>query len=346
MSQTLNVKHRKKKIAVLDIERPDRIIYEDAKPSRMILKNGDTCVSGCINCMNPRCINLLSIELVCNSFPDMSHDMNISVCPVDAITSGEENIVIDERKCFGCGLCVDRCPIGAIHIEDGKARLNQASPSIMKWLPLTSNNIKIQKKFLKDISFPIKVGLMQIENNAVMRDIYHRINRLTQYQQNILARNLMLIIGGEASLSRQGDVFTRMDGYYATGTQEGVMEIETGQDMLDVSRALLDDIAVLNVRYGISKKKNHPLAICLNLPNKRTDYWQVVKDIRVVTDVRISTVTFGMLLLVLWNFDTIDDFDQFYIDVDNDSLRGKLSAYLEKRIRISEGYLGILENNK
>ena len=60
----------------------------------------------------------------------------------------------------------------------------------------------------------------------------------------------------------------------------------------------------------------------------------------------IMMVTFGMLLIVLWNFDTIDDFDQFYIDVDNSSLRKKLEAYLDKKIRISTGYLGILENSK
>jgi len=32
-------------------------------------------------------------------------------------------IRIDEEKCDGCGLCVDACHEGAIHIEDGKARL-------------------------------------------------------------------------------------------------------------------------------------------------------------------------------------------------------------------------------
>ena len=184
-------------------------------------------------------------------------------------------------------------------------------------MPVTNSNIQLQKMFLKQISFPYKYGLMQKESDSVMNRIYKQIGNLSQYQQNILAKNLMLIIGGEASLSRQGDVYNRMDGYYATGNQEGVMEIETGQDMLDVSRALLDDIAVLNVRYSISKTMNHPLAICLSLPNRRTDYWQVIKDIRNVTSIGISTVTFGMLLIVLWNFDTIDDFDQFYIDVDN-----------------------------
>ena len=276
----------------------------------------------------------------------MSHDMNAAVCPVDAISQGQDSIIIDEHKCFGCGLCVEKCPIGAIYIKDGKATLNPPSSSRIKRMPVTASNIQLQNQFLKWIAFPFKTGMMRKESNHVMTEIYHEIENLSQYQQNILARNLMLIIGGEASLSRQGDVYTRMDGYYATGDQEGVMEIETGSDMLDVSRALLDDIAVLNVRYSIPISKNHPLAICLCLPNRRTDYWQVLKDIRKVTGISISTITFGMLLLVLWSFDSIEDFDQFYIDVDDSSLREKLESYLERGIRLSAGHLGILENSK
>jgi Pyruvate/2-oxoacid:ferredoxin oxidoreductase delta subunit len=32
-------------------------------------------------------------------------------------------IIIDEKKCTGCGLCIPNCPEGAIQIIDGKARL-------------------------------------------------------------------------------------------------------------------------------------------------------------------------------------------------------------------------------
>ena len=121
-------------------------------------------------------------------------------------------------------------------------------------MPVTASNIQTQNQFLKKISFPFKTGMMRKETNSVMADIYHEIERLSQYQQNILARNLMLIIGGEASLSRQGDVYTRMDGYYATADQEGVMEIETGFDMLDVSRLLRIESRTI-LRQSILKMK-------------------------------------------------------------------------------------------
>jgi ferredoxin len=41
-----------------------------------------------------------------------------SVCPVEAISEGEDKYVIDPDACTDCGLCADECPFDAI--EPGK----------------------------------------------------------------------------------------------------------------------------------------------------------------------------------------------------------------------------------
>ena len=195
MSRTLSVKYNQDLIAILDIQQPDCIFYEEGQPSVMHFKNGETYVPSCINCMNPRCMKLFSNELVCPSFPNMSHDMNAAVCPVDAIRPGAKRIIIDEDKCIGCGLCVEKCPVGAIYIYNGTAKLNPTSSFKMKCMPVTTSNIEMQNTFLKKISSPHKVGMMRIEDDSVMTTLYSQIRNLTHYQQNILARNLMLILG-------------------------------------------------------------------------------------------------------------------------------------------------------
>ncbi|MBU0573367.1 MAG: 4Fe-4S binding protein [Candidatus Margulisiibacteriota bacterium] len=33
--------------------------------------------------------------------------------------------VVDQETCTGCGICVDTCPVQAIEMIDGKARIDQ-----------------------------------------------------------------------------------------------------------------------------------------------------------------------------------------------------------------------------
>lgn len=38
-----------------------------------------------------------------------------AVCPMDAISEGDEKYEIDPEICTDCGRCVEVCPVGAIH---------------------------------------------------------------------------------------------------------------------------------------------------------------------------------------------------------------------------------------
>ena len=35
-------------------------------------------------------------------------------------------VKVDTDKCTGCGVCVDACPVDAIKVEDGKAKISDA----------------------------------------------------------------------------------------------------------------------------------------------------------------------------------------------------------------------------
>lgn len=41
-----------------------------------------------------------------------------SVCPVGAISMGEDHMQIDKETCVGCGTCADGCPMVAIAPEE------------------------------------------------------------------------------------------------------------------------------------------------------------------------------------------------------------------------------------
>lgn len=346
MSRIFNVDNKEKKIATLNVEGASKLIFNEESETVLVNENGGKSIPSCINCLNPRCMTLLDIDFRCSTFPDMSPNVHIAVCPIDAISAKSDSIDIDERKCIGCGLCVERCPVGALYIHNGKATLNKTEKKSRNVMPINKDNASVQARCIEEMTKVPKTGYIREENDEILATIYRRIKHMDQEKQNMLARNLMISLSNKAMLSRQGNVYLRMDGFYENKKQYGVMEIETGSDMLDVSRAILDDVAMINARFDVLKDGNHPLAICLGLPNRRTDYWQVVKDIKNIVDLRINTVSFGALLLLHWNFKAVRDFDIFYVDIDNSSIRKSTEKLLGREIDISKGYLGVLENGK
>ena len=346
MSKILSANVIQKVIYVPDTREIESLTYQKEIPSVLVKADGKKYKASCLNCHNPRCMKLKREEIDCASFPGMSHDMNLDICPVNAIKQNSDQVIIDARNCFGCGLCVSRCPAGAIFINNEKAKVNQNNELPRKELQPTSLALKEQEKAIRELLNIEHTGNMVMETEACMDKMYKKIKRLPQEQQNLFARNILICLSNKATISRHGDVYLRMDGYYENSRKNGVVEVETGLDMLDVSRAILDDIAVLNARHNIPKEENSALAICLNLANKRTDYWQEIKDIKDVTGIKISTVTFAILLIFMWNALKVNNFGYFYIDVDDSSLRKKAETILGREICISSGHEGMLENSK
>ncbi len=92
-----------------------------------------------------------------------------------------------------------------------------------------------------------------------------------------------------------------MDAVFELHGSVGVIEMEFESDTLSVIRNLLDDLAIMQSRYGISVRDLIPVALCLSLPNTRQGFYQVCDDVDTVLDIQIRTLTIGALLLLLWN---------------------------------------------
>ena len=122
---------------------------------------------------------------------------------------------------------------------------------------------------------------------------------------------------------------------------------DLGRDTLEASRGILDDIAVMHSRNNLDKNDNAALVVCLSFPNKRQGYFQVIKDIHQVLDLKIQTISLGALLLLVWNGASVNFLShEFYVDFDNLSIRGITEFRLNRRVTLSEGKLGILEPEK
>lgn len=302
-----------------------------------------------MKCINPRCLYFNKEEIECDSISDFPNDKSINVCPVEAIAwDNVKNVpLIDTKKCINCGICVRRCPVGAIYFtENCQLMINTFSSQYSEVKPLNETTMAMHTHQIKQLLKIPRNGIYFKATDQIFELIYSKMFNLKSNYHNFICRNLLIALGCKCSMRRIGDVYTRMDAIYnSCNGSFGAVEIEFGRDTLDAARGILDDIAVLNTRYGIDKYYNKAIVICLQLPNARQGYWQVVKDVKDVEGIKIGTITVGALMILIWYGCFFEpENDRYYIDYNNMDLRRILCTQIDcDYISISSKELGIIE---
>lgn len=295
-----------------------KILMNHHQPSKIIYDNGDVEESKCLKCKNKKCI-FYSLEEICSDKAQIPINIDKNICPVSAIYSKGGEVIIDKTKCIKCGLCASRCINKSIYANDDNY------PTVNKGDCEKSEN---------DFKNVIIEGEYLIENDDIINSIYSDI-KSKNIDPNIIGRNLLIQCGIKSVLSRKGDVNLRMDSLIVSEDRLGVCEIEFGNDVLSCPRCLLDDIAVMCSRYNCNIEDLLALVVALGLPNNRTDFWRVIKDIKDITDIEIQTITIGALLILMWNNKKLNIKDNdYYLDCDNNSLKEKISIALNRKVVI------------
>jgi hypothetical protein len=195
-------------------------------------------------------------------------------------------------------------------------------------------------------------GVFLTESDGLLENFQKHFVEVAKSQSvqfpNHLARNLLIASGIGAAMRRRGDTNIRMDLVLGPpGAEQGTGEVELGE-VLDAPRNILDNVAVLVARYEISKDNIVPIIVSFAFPNLRSEYWQVIKDIKDVLNVKIGSITIGALIIIVWSRASIaiETGEELYIDADSPSLRPKLGRILGRGLKITTGYPGLLESEK
>jgi ferredoxin len=324
------------------------VIYqgEGYQTSVLIIDQQQT-ISTCLRCKDPKCKTYLDDEFSLTLLQDFPSDTKSDTCCVDAIKWDLFDSVphIEEEKCIGCGVCIERCPVGAIFFTNSRLAINISDIDSSEMI----NNLNdFANPQLQDVIYQgVKVPITQDSISS----LYNNINNKSRFGgpklPNILVRNLFRSLGFNCHIRRNGDTNIRTDLIIEEGELLAVCEIEFGDDTLNSPRNILDNIAVVSNRYNIPVENIIPIIVALTLPRQRQEYWQVISDIKTVLKIEIKTITIGALFSLLSSSKkvTLSDIAEFYIDSDHSSIREALSGLIGD-INIPEGFYAVLEADK
>lgn len=270
----------------------------------------DEIVGCCCNCKEKYCLTYSSTELNSNFFNSFPHNTSRRVCPTDSISISKGNAEIDNSKCIGCGICISRCPFSAFafNANTGKCYVQNNKTKVSDTLLAQEIQIKRLRsipaeKNYDNISVPfINERSLRIINNTDAPEI--------------IVRNYLVNLGITTNVNAQGNQHNRIEFFALVDETFLIGECETSNDVLSVSRRILDDLAVMVSRYSVNVDSIIPLAVINRLPNKRTDYYEVIEDIKKVIGVQINTISYaGLFFLNLFGCNlSIEDFKDFILN--------------------------------
>lgn len=334
---------------IINLDGTEAVFQEPYNPMHFEAVDGDF-YGACIKCIQPRCLRYYDNEYACCKVPDFSIDADDSVCPVDAIgwSNEKQEIVIDGEKCIGCGICISRCPYGAIFINNqGDVKINTERPNYRyEVIDFSSDANDRQAECAVEVESITTNRQITATLDSSVERVYKEIRKQRAFAP-LLCRNLIISLGYNCSIRRTGDVYTRTDAIFEADDLFGVIEIELDNDSLSAARNLLDDLAVIQSRYGVNSRSSIPVALCLVMPNKRQGYFQVCDDVEKVLEIRIRTLTIGALLVLMWSGAKLGfSQDNFRLGFRNTSIKSDLQKILGAGPIIARDTQGVLESIK
>lgn len=272
--------------------------YMHGELTQVELSDGRRGAGSCLGCGSALCIEKELSELeLSGSLDAFPGDPANDVCPTKAIKWDRRSsvVLISEDACIGCGLCISRCPYGAISLINGFTAYVQIEDF---------NNLIATGEVYGDHPKVKRSGMIATLDSSSAGNLPEKVSELDDGRVMLFVRNLLHEVGLKARTRRRGDTNMRIDAVgFSRDEKPFVAEIETGADVLESPRALLEDVAVLHSRYGYPVSDINLLSIILSFPNMRSEYYQVVRDIEKVLGLRCRTITIGALVALLWSFE-------------------------------------------
>jgi hypothetical protein len=225
-----------------------------------------------------------------------------TVCPTNALSIDESRTPsIDDKTCVGCGLCVVRCPVGAIRLDPHTAIAEVENGDQGAFVDTTYHAVTFARQ-RNEIASLLTLEPAPYSDARLVQIQMQRLDTLTipgsrQRVYRLLARNTFLTLGLPARLNTPGDNNAFSELTIGSNTTLVLVEVEPNGDVLDAFRRVISGVAVVRSRYGVRETDVIPCVVMDKLPNVRVDYYQVVENAKDRICVSVRSLPTAALLL-------------------------------------------------
>jgi ferredoxin len=258
-----------------------------------------TRTSECLCCPDLPCMTYSADEAEADVVVDVTRDPRREVCAFDAIVVDESTRVpkVIEERCSACGLCVARCPVGAIAwSRDAVANVQIPDGGLTEPTLDLSRHTRAREQALTATERYVPSGA---EWERLRERFDSALERASTGQRRLLVRNLLRGLSLAAQLSVRGDTSDRTEITVADGAAVVLAEIGRDVDLLEGVRRVMTAVAIAHARRGVPRSLLTPAVFMLRMPNQRTDGYELVKDLATVLGLEVAILPVAALHLGL-----------------------------------------------
>jgi Fe-S-cluster-containing hydrogenase component 2 len=267
--------------------------------------------SACVNCYDSPCLSFSSAEIFREGTVSSPVDPQTNVCPFAAISCTDGRIQIDELRCVGCAVCVPRCPVGAIYWKSGSVDVRIVSEGT-DYRSFLGNEADFHHH-VSTIQELVQAASPKFNHSRYLATVKALLVASASRSGSDLVRkyvrSVSLLRGSPARLKITGDSSSWAELALFKDDQIFPTELESGGDCLDAARRLLNGCARLIHRYKATREMITPVLVVANMPNLRSDYYQIVSDVEFELGIKIRTVPIAIIALEA--FDNSFDWREF-----------------------------------
>jgi ferredoxin len=273
-------------------------------PTILSSGSGIKFTSGCLGCPDEPCIKFTPQELVRPARIESPCAPDNSVCPTGAIARDFDGFAnIDLATCMGCGICVVRCPVGAIWVDQGTVTARVEAPSAAAY-ERTDLDVQEFSRRRSNITDSLAEEVPPFEPSGFL---VGQVERATPFVEGpagqtvlrLLARNAFLLGTSAARLKIVGDNNATCELIVDNNAHLVIVEVEPSADALDAMRRVLAGCAVVIARYGVDRQDLIAALVIHRLPNKRVDYYSVAANVQSRLGLTTIAVPSAALLLAI-----------------------------------------------